>query len=33
MIESLLLAVTRIATVSGGTEKTNATGFFFDRAR
>jgi len=31
MIESLLLAVTRIATVSGGTEKTNATGFFFER--
>lgn len=31
MIESLLLAVTRIATVSGGMEKTNATGFFFER--
>ncbi len=31
MIESLLLAVTRIATVSEGREKTNATGFFFER--
>jgi len=31
MIESLLLAVTRIATVSAGHEKTNATGFFFER--
>lgn len=31
MIESLLLAVTRIATVSNGQEKTNATGFFFER--
>ena len=31
MIESLLLAVTRISTVSNGREKTNATGFFFER--
>jgi S1-C subfamily serine protease len=31
MIESLLLAVTRIATVKDGREKTNATGFFFER--
>jgi len=31
MIESLLLAVTRIATVRDGRELTNATGFFFER--
>jgi Trypsin-like peptidase domain len=31
MIESLLLAVTRIATLSGSQHLTNATGFFFQR--
>lgn len=31
MIESLLLAVTRISTVLEGRELTNATGFFFER--
>lgn len=31
MIESLLLAVTRITTVGHGREMTNATGFFFER--
>jgi hypothetical protein len=31
MIESLLLAVTRIVTVLDGRELTNATGFFFER--
>ncbi len=31
MIESLLLAVTRVTTVLGAIEKTNATGFFFER--
>ncbi len=31
MIESLLLAVTRITTLTGGVVKTNATGFFFER--
>lgn len=31
MIESLLLAVTRISTVGHGREMTNATGFFFER--
>ncbi len=31
MIESLLLAVTRVTTVQDTNEKTNATGFFFER--
>ena len=31
MIESLLLAVTHLATTLNGVEKTNATGFFFER--
>lgn len=31
MIESLLLAVTRVTTVLGATELTSATGFFFER--
>ena len=31
MIESLLLAVTRVSTMSGETPLTNATGFFFER--
>ena len=31
MIESLLLAVTRISTLIGGEVKSNATGFFFER--
>ena len=31
MIEALLLAVTRITTIAGGSEKSNATGFFFER--
>ena len=31
MIESLLLAVTRVTTVLNKVEKTNATGFFFER--
>ncbi len=31
MIESLLLAVTRVATLLNKKEKTNATGFFFER--
>ncbi len=31
MIESLLLAVTRVSTLSGQTHLTNATGFFFER--
>ncbi len=31
MIESLLLVVTRVSTMSGGKPLTNATGFFFER--
>ncbi len=31
LIESLLLAVTRISTLIGGEVKSNATGFFFER--
>jgi S1-C subfamily serine protease len=31
LIESLLLAVTHVTTISGAHEKTNATGFFFER--
>jgi hypothetical protein len=31
MIEALLLSVTRVTTLLGGAELTNATGFFFDR--
>lgn len=31
MIEALLLAVTRITTIAQGKEKSNATGFFFER--
>jgi S1-C subfamily serine protease len=31
LIESLLLAVTRVTTVLGASEQTNATGFFFER--
>jgi hypothetical protein len=31
MVESLLLAVTRVTTIAGGSTLTNATGFFFER--
>jgi len=31
LIESLLLAVTRVTTLQNKVEKTNATGFFFER--
>jgi hypothetical protein len=31
MIESLLLAVTRVSTMLGENQLTNATGFFFER--
>ncbi len=31
MVESLLLAVTRVTTLVGGNARTNATGFFFER--
>jgi hypothetical protein len=31
VIESLLLAVTRVSTMSGERQLTNATGFFFER--